>query len=135
MSVSEGDEVNSKFTASYGAYQESQADYYTPFADDAPLLSEAASEHTDEYHKRRSARFGKYIILFGALAVVILVVVALTWKHSSNTSPPGDRVTIIILPHSHDDLGWTSTVDQYYNIFVQNIYSTGKSVLAPEFVC
>lgn len=27
-----------------------------------------------------------------------------------------------VVPHSHDDVGWLLTIDEYYNLYVKHIY-------------
>ena len=38
--------------------------------------------------------------------------------------PPCQNLTVIVLPHSHDDTGWQRTVDEYYEEQVRYIYDT-----------
>ena len=40
---------------------------------------------------------------------------------------PEDKIIVHLVPHSHDDVGWKETLDEYYNqgfIQVKNIYDT-----------
>jgi hypothetical protein len=38
--------------------------------------------------------------------------------------PPSSSLTVHLVPHSHDDVGWLSTVDQYYIDHVQHILTS-----------
>jgi alpha-mannosidase II len=42
----------------------------------------------------------------------------------------GQDVTVWVCPHSHDDVGWVRTVDEYYDMQVQHVYSTVVDALA-----
>ena len=48
-----------------------------------------------------------------------------------NSSVPlsGDQLDVFIVPHTHDDTGWLSTVDEYYINQVQWILSTLEPAL------
>lgn len=35
-------------------------------------------------------------------------------KHHNEPAPNADNLTVHLIPHSHDDVGWLKTVDDYY---------------------
>ena len=41
-------------------------------------------------------------------------------------------LNIFILPHSHDDPGWVRTSDQYFDFFVNDIYTTAVDALSKD---
>ena len=49
---------------------------------------------------------------------------------NSSTDLSGDSLDVFIVPHTHDDTGWLSTVDEYYIGQVQWILSTLEPALS-----
>ncbi len=43
-----------------------------------------------------------------------------------------DNFVIHVVPHSHDDLGWTRTIDQYWNERVKGIYDSIHSTIRKD---
>ena len=44
--------------------------------------------------------------------------------HSYESPQQLTNLTVMLVPHSHDDTGWQRTVDQYYEEEVRYIYDT-----------
>jgi alpha-mannosidase len=46
----------------------------------------------------------------------------------------GDSLGLVghIIPHSHDDVGWILTIDEYYDLLVQHIYNEVIQALADQ---
>jgi hypothetical protein len=41
--------------------------------------------------------------------------------HAEDVAPNDDTITVHVIPHSHDDVGWLKTVDDYFYGSNQNI--------------
>lgn len=63
-----------------------------------------------------------------ALAVAMVAVVLPCTSHAV----PPRAYTVHVLPHSHDDVGWVRTVDEYYEDFVKSIYTSAVRALSLE---
>lgn len=46
-------------------------------------------------------------------------------KHHNEAAPNADNITVHLIPHSHDDVGWLKTVDDYFYGAKQNIQWAG----------
>ena len=46
-------------------------------------------------------------------------------KHHNHQNPNADNITVHLIPHSHDDVGWLKTVDEYYYGSRQDIQWAG----------
>lgn len=45
--------------------------------------------------------------------------------HHNQPAPNADNLTVHVIPHSHDDVGWLKTVDDYFYGANQNIQWAG----------
>jgi alpha-mannosidase len=64
-------------------------------------------------------------LLCAALLCAVLVVAL-----PSPVSSSADVLTVHLVPHSHDDVGWQITVDEYYDREVRNIITTVVQALS-----
>jgi len=53
-------------------------------------------------------------------------------KSGSLSDAANEELNIFLLPHSHDDPGWVRTSDQYFDFFVNDIYTTAVAALAED---
>ncbi|CAJ0938021.1 unnamed protein product, partial [Mesorhabditis belari] len=60
----------------------------------------------------------------GLLAVCLALARCCSWDNCNPVSTDPNVLNVHLICHSHDDLGWLITVDQYYEREVQYIYDT-----------
>ena len=62
--------------------------------------------------------------------LLALLAVALCIISTSTAHPTADPLTVHLVCHSHDDVGWQITVDEYYDREVRSIINTVVASLA-----
>ena len=52
------------------------------------------------------------------------------WSSRNSATSPPPPIYGYIVPHSHDDVGWLLTYENYYELVVNHIYSTVRTLQA-----
>ena len=71
--------------------------------------------------------------LLGRMITTLLLLLAAA--HTSNPSPPPSPqlpLRLHIIEHTHNDVGWTSTIEEYYTNAVRNILDVATQGLAED---
>jgi hypothetical protein len=54
-------------------------------------------------------------------------------QHHNHINPSNELLIVHMIPHSHDDLGWLKTVEQYFNGLQNDIYQANVEYVIDSY--